>query len=77
MYRLVYLDGNGIRRVFGRKIVVHDWRQNARKVLAQAAEVQALLGGDVIDYVRYIKTHHLQNDSVDEITARLVEETDI
>ena len=77
MYRLVYLDGNGIRRVFGRKIVVHDWRLNARKVLAQATEVQAFRGGDVIDYVRFIKTHHRQNDSVDEITARLVEETDI
>jgi hypothetical protein len=32
------------------------------------------LGGDVIDYVKFIKSHRLENECVDEITEKIVDE---
>lgn len=76
VYRLVYVDHQGIRRVFGKKILVRDWRRTARQVLQKAIQVQDILGGSAIDYVRFIKNNQCENDSAQEITERFVDEAE-
>ena len=66
VWRLAYNDDKEVKRIFGRKIFV-DGKNNTSEILEKSLEVQKILGGDAINYVRFIKQKNLVKSSIYEI----------